>query len=325
VTDPYGLYRSLDTSAAVAGGFAAVAFPDHPSHRVAVSSAGDAVVLIRTRPEPVPPALMPVRTQNIEVAFSTRYRVRYSSGDAQDEVFTAVTCLSGDPPIVRYFFNLLGALIDTLGADPRIAEVDTAVRSASQLFQALVLPAVKTVQGVWAELFVLASSQDIVRAAQAWHSVPEERYDFAIGKERLEVKSSGYRQRVHHFSLEQLLPPAGAELWIASVFVERSSGGLTLEALLAEVGSSVDGRENLRVRRLAAECLGASLANALEMGFDRELAVDSLRYYPSGLVPRVGVPLPHEVSGVHFRADLTGVTPATLAGTIASVFPTPGS
>lgn len=325
MTDPYTLYRSLDPSVAAAGGFAAVPFPEHPSHRVAVNTAGDATILICTRPEPASPALIPVRTQNIEVAFSSPYRVRYPSGESQDEVFTAVTCLSPDPPVVRYFFNLLGALIDTLGANPGIAEVDAAVRSASQLFQALVLPATKAVQGIWAELLILTSSQDVARAASAWHSVPEERYDFAIGPDRLEVKSSGYRQRIHHFSLEQLVPPAGADLWIASLFVERSSGGLTLEALLAEVGGSVDAGENFRIRRHVAETLGASFGNALEMGFDRQLAVESLRYYPSGLIPRVATPLPREVSGVHFRADLNGVTPSTLTGAIAGVFPAPGA
>lgn len=321
----YALFKALDPSDTSEGSFSAAPFPAQTTHRVAVNASGDAVILVRTQPAPVGAPIVPVRTENIEVTFSAPYRVRYLSGTTQDEVFTAVTCLIADPPIVRYFFDVIGGLLQSIGPDPRIAEVDAAVRSVSQLFQALAVPGTKSVQGVWSELFLLASSRDIAVAASAWHLAPEDRYDFSMGAERLEVKSSSRRRRVHHFSLDQLNPAAGVRLWVASLFVERSAGGLTLEALLTDICERVAPDQASRIRRIASETLGASFANALELEFDRELAADSLRYYDHLSIPRVAMPVPVQLSDIHFQADLSGTDPGTPTSGLAALFPPSGA
>ncbi len=115
--------------------------------------------------------------------------------------------------------------------------------------------------------------------------------------------------RQHHFSQDQLNPPTGSYVLIASIFVERAVGGLSLGELIDEVRQQVSVVPELvsGVDRVAFESLGKSWQTALEDRFDYELASDSLVFFSSLDVPKVPLPLPPGVTEVRFRADLTHV------------------
>jgi hypothetical protein len=58
--------------------------------------------------------------------------------------------------------------------------------------------------------------------------------------------------------------------------------------------------------------LGNSWRTALAERFDRDFAERSLCFYNATDVPRVQSPLPHEVTDVHFNADLTALAAVDL-------------
>jgi hypothetical protein len=207
----------------------------------------------------------------------------------------------------------VGSLLDAAGADPTSDELASAIRTVVQLFCALILPAAKTAQGVWAELFLIALSRDKNIAIGAWHATPMDRYDFVSGRERVEVKSSGRRERRHHFSLEQVSPPGDATVWIASIFVERAAGGTSLGTILERACDGATSSDAVRLRVITAETLGAGFANALEMAFDFDLAKDSLKYYDASSVPRPALPLPTEISELRYVADISRILPVDLS------------
>ena len=95
-------------------------------------------------------------------------------------------------------------------------------------------------------------------AVEAWHSKIDERFDFAIGDVRLEVKASSTRQRAHNFSLEQCEPPPATRGILVSVFVETSGGGLSLVELLGGIERKVEGDIDLvlKLRETVAGTLG---------------------------------------------------------------------
>jgi hypothetical protein len=82
----------------------------------------------------------------------------------------------------------------------------------------------KSVQGLWAELFLMARLRDPSALVAAWHSQLGDLYDFSAGSQRIEVKSAIGRIRRHHFTLEQVLPIPRTRVLIASVLVERGRG-----------------------------------------------------------------------------------------------------
>jgi hypothetical protein len=199
-----------------------------------------------------------------------------------------------------------------------------------ELFQALAGPAKKTVQGVWAELLLIRLSSDPSALAAAWHREPAERFDFSAGPQRIEVKSSSNRRREHFFSLEQLTPTGGSRIVVASIFVERVGGGVSLRTLFDDTRELLVADPELvsRFDTVFYSCLGSGWADAIDESFDWELARDSLAYYPSHVVPRPENRTPETVFDVRFRADLGSIASLQvhelieLGGLIAGLHPT---
>jgi hypothetical protein len=173
-------------------------------------------------------------------------------------------------------------------------------------------PPRKSLQGLWAELFVIAQANDPVTLAGAWHTAPEDLYDFSLGNQRIEVKSARGRVRRHFFTLEQLNPPPGMKLVIASVLIEASGEGVSLVELLEQIRVQLSGRADLmlRVEKVVGLTLGESWRHAIEERFNYRLAEESLSFYEPEQIPQISSDIPSEVSEVRFRSDLTGQHPA---------------
>jgi hypothetical protein len=188
-----------------------------------------------------------------------------------------------------------------------MAAIRRSISGLVELFQALTAPATKSVQGVWAELLLIRYATDPQSVVMAWHSLPQERVDFVSGIQRIEMKSSSARERVHHFSLEQLSPPASARLLVASVFVERTGGGVSLGLLAQQTRTRLEHSSELLTHFDAKfyASLGEAWRESLDDRFDLDLARESLRYFDSTNVPKIDTPLPVGVSSVRFRADLS--------------------
>jgi len=184
-----------------------------------------------------------------------------------------------------------------------------------ELFRLMSEPPRKSIQGLWAELFVIWRSVDISLLVQAWHRVPEDLFDFNSGSQRIEVKSAGGRQRVHHFRLEQLQPPAGTEVLVASMLVESSGAGLSLEELADGVRTRLGAKAELidRFDRIFIASLGSEWRKAMELSFDQERARESLHFHWARDIPSIDPGIPPRISEVRFRVDLEGLPVAALA------------
>ena len=211
-----------------------------------------------------------------------------------------------------YFLQVAAPpLVDALGPAPTQLDVSVALSRLSELLQSITQAPQASAQGLWAELFLIDSSPSPIGLASAWHAEPRERFDFAQGTQRVEVKSTSTEPRRHVFSLEQVRPPADLEVVVASLIMPRSTGGLSLGDLLARVRSKLAADLDLvqRLDQVVAQILGHSLQAALQHRFDEAAAATSVRYYAADDVPAVGLPLPAEVTAVRFIADLSGVVP----------------
>lgn len=102
--------------------------------------------------------------------------------------------------------------------------------------------------------------------ASAWHRDPGEHFDFALGPQRIEVKSSSYRRREHYFSLEQLAPAGASRIVVASVFVERTGGGVSLQKIFEDTRGLLAENISLATRFDAVfyRSLGSGWADAMD-------------------------------------------------------------
>lgn len=287
----------------------AVAIPGAGNHRLAKDSAGSPCLLLRQLESASPSP--PIRLQNLLVSYGVLCSISHPEGQQEEGTFTIIKCSSADPSLFPHFLRILSPIIATLGGTPSAAAVRRAISGLVDLFQALTAPAKKSIQGLWAELLIMRRATDPVALVAAWHGMPFERIDFLGDDQRIEVKSSSSRQRRHHFSLEQLTPPASTRLIVASVFVEPVGGGLSLQRLSDDIRAILASDPPLLMRFDAVlyATLGAGWNEAMEERFDLELAAESLQFFSSVDIPKIGQPVSAAVSDIRFTSDMTAVLP----------------
>ena len=287
----------------------AVPFPSAPTHRLGKDANGSPCLLIRQTAQAARSA--PIRLENLFVSFDVPCTVRQPNGVQESDNFTIVRCTAGNPALFPHFLKIVSSIIAALGPAPTQAAVRRAISGLVELFQALSAPAKKTIQGLWAELLIIRLSTDPVAVASAWHRDPVEHFDFAAGPERLEVKSSSARRREHYFSLDQLTPVSGIRIVVASIFVERVGGGVSLRKISDDIRAilAFDPARVARFDSVVYGSIGSGWADALEESFDWELARESIAFYAAQNVPRPNIPAPQAVFDVRFRSDLTFIEP----------------
>lgn len=151
---------------------------------------------------------------------------------------------------------------------------------------------------------------------ECWHKAPEDLYDFNGGSSRIEVKSTDGSVRAHYFSFEQLHPPKGTKVLVASMLVKPASGGVSIIDLTNEISAHVSTDPHIleRVVTGIGLSLGSTWRQALDHRFDREYAVESLKFFDCASIPSIPLPLPAGVDHVTFRSDLSATAPIEISG-----------
>lgn len=296
--------------------FSAIPIRGYEPHRLGKDVKGFPVILLSVGNEKGSIGPAPIKLEHLFVLHNVECQISQpNNGNVEREVFTVIRCTGVDSVLQTYFLHILSTIIVSLENPPPSQGIIQAIKILVELFRAMTRPPRKSIQGLWAELFFIARSNQSLGLVEAWHIRPEDRYDFSLGSQRIEIKSSSHRVRQHHFSLEQLHPPAGTEVLIASLFVERSQAGQSLVALLEEIRSRIIDRPDLllHVDEIVGLTLGSSWRHALQERFDEKLAADSLAFYRASAVPSVNPQIPLTVSNVHFMADLTDLQPVNLS------------
>lgn len=212
--------------------FGVASIPSFDGHRLGKDSHGFRVLVRVSDRSATTPA--PLALEHLSVQHDLRCVVAREDGHSQEEVVTVIRCTSSDRALREYFIGVLGVQVQFLGREPTRVQVASAVRRLTELFRPLTEPAKKTVQGLWAEVFLIRNSSDPIALLRSWHNEVEEAYDFSAGAFRVEVKSTSGTSRTHRFS--QTAPAwNGINVIIASVFAERSAGGMSLATLVSEL------------------------------------------------------------------------------------------
>ena len=288
--------------------FSALPVPSFERHRVAKDAQAAPAILISVTDTCADARPASILLKNLTVQHDVDCRITRSDGVMEEGRFTVVRCTGSDRALQYYFFRVAATVLQSLGTTPSSLSVSQAVSRLAELFHAMTEPPRKSLQGLWAELFLIARAHDPATLARAWHTAPEDLYDFSFGNQRIEVKSARGRVRRHYFTLEQLHPPANVKLVVASMFVEASDEGTSLVELLEQIRSQLSGSPDLmlKVEKVVGLTLGESWRHAMGERFDRKLAEESLAFYEPMHIPRIDSDIPSGINEVRFRSDLTG-------------------
>jgi hypothetical protein len=309
--DLLALFESLILPLELPSGtnLSAVPIPDSQTHRLAKDANGSPCLLLRQPRGAARPT--PIHLQNLSISYDVPCNITHPTGAQEQANFTIIKCSNSDPKLFPHFLRIISPMVVALGPNPTSAAVRRAISGLVELFRALTAPTQKSIQGIWGELFVIHNSADPTTVATAWHRIPEEHYDFAAGPQRLDVKTSSNRRREHHFSLAQLTAPGPSRVVIASLFVERTGGGISLRRLFEQTRQLLSNDATLLTKFDASfyATVGSAWNDAMDESFDWELAGESLAFFDANSVPKVQIPVPPRVSDVRFCSDLSAVTP----------------
>lgn len=290
--------------------FSACAIPGYTKHRLAKNVNGFPCLLIATQDSSTTTRPAPIRLEHLEVLYDVNCRIS-NKNTLEASRFTVICCKTEDYSMQEYFLQTGNAIVELIGDIPTHKQVAKAVDNLVELFRALNEAPRKSVQGLWAEVFVISIATNPIALMKAWHRSPEDQYDFGAESQRIEVKSAtSSKLRQHHFSLEQLNPPQGVDVLVASIFIERIGAGTSLADLIEVVRKKINNEPELLLYldQIVGATLGNNWKSASKDRFDYNLAKKSLSFYSSETIPKISPNIPKEVNSVHFIVDLTNVS-----------------
>lgn len=287
--------------------FATVPIPESPCHLLGRDVAGLVAVLISIdKSFPLGP-FAPIRLENLVVSHAARCVVSYPGEPSIADIFSVVRCQSDDLTLTELFIDVMASVAKQFPKPPPASEAVQVIDRVIRLFRDLAKPSERTVQGLWAEMFVIASAAEPVTVARSWRNATFDTADFATAQQRLEVKSTTGTIRSHSFSAEQLRTPPGTFGVVASLMCQRSAGGVSVGELWSIVRRQVASEPGLllSIDGTVAATLGNSWKESLSVRYDWDVAKESLRFYSMADVPAVGVQSTPDVSEVRFRSNLS--------------------
>ena len=287
--------------------YAVVPIPNFVSYFIGKDQKSCACILISVAEVSTKPQY-PIRLKNIDVQFNIPCNLKTKQQYEQKGCFTVVRCRSQTPEVIRYFLSVCGTVLCLLGDEPNLRDISSVIKRLAIIFQKAQTPPVRTVNGLFGELYLIHRSANPLATLAAWRSDNTARFDFVDDDKRIDVKVTTNRVRSHTFSYEQCSPPLGSMAVVASMFVEHQFQGLTLQTLVDEISARVISDSDLvfKLHEVVSSTLGTNFNEAMTLGFDRGLADSSLCFYKLTEIPAIRNSLPIGVNNVHFKSDLSG-------------------
>ncbi|MEQ9617261.1 MAG: PD-(D/E)XK motif protein [Phycisphaerales bacterium] len=307
--DLIALFMELGTPVPSASGeeaYSVTPIPGRMRWHIGRNRAGLPAVLVATESERRHGRPLAVGLENLRIEHNVQCRLIRPDSEASVSRYSVLQCLAADDDVQFCFLRTIAGALAGFEDQVEAGALTSLVDRLVTLFRLVRQPRVQTIRGLWAELLVILTAQEPALMIDAWHSDPVERFDFSQRDQRVEVKSNSARSRNHVFSFEQVYPPSGASVLIASVFVEDQTNGVTLAELwdrATDCARDSDGR--LKIERVCAEYLGEDLATGRASAFDWDVASDSLAFFAVQDIPRPPAAMPGGVSQIQFASDLS--------------------
>jgi hypothetical protein len=291
--------------------FNAIPIPEFPNFRIAMDFEGNAVLLLSVSKRIKDLSLKNFRLKYLQLEQNLECRI-YENDSFKLQIFTVVTFRCSDRNLQEYFLRISETLVSTIGQKPTQQQVIESLKKFVEVFKTLTDSPTNTINGLWAELFLIENSSNPKSIINYWHNLPEEKFDFNAGVERIEVKSSSNFERKHIFSAEQLNPPSDSQVLIASIFLKQHNSGMNIQQLLESISKKVnyDFETADKLNSIVFRTLGSSLEHSIGIKFDYAIALQSLQFYRHQDIDKIEeIHIGNNVSEVKYKSDLTKISP----------------
>ena len=263
----------------------------------------------------------PLELEHLRARFSANCQVNVD-GSIREETLTVVQYIGHNPQLEGLFLDALSLLL-ARKSSPSADSVAAFVSGLCELLEPSDVVGEGVLIGLWGELFVISQSSDPGAAIAAWHRNPAEKFDFAFGNERVEVKTTIGR-RVHDFSLTQIRPLVPLNVTVFSIQTSRGVGPSIRELTeqILEDAPTVEASDNVLTTVL--KTLGGGDRFALDQKYDGIMASHTMRILSGESIPAFES-VPAEISNVRLTIDLSNLEidglPRRESGLVKSLAP----
>lgn len=305
----YQQFQTLHNQAAKGNRFTVISIENLP-HKLGITQYGFPMFFVKTNSSAS--SIQNIIREILSVEYNVPCRLIEDNGIEQEDSFSIITLRSLDTSLQSYFVEIFTMMLHKLSPITSNRELSLEIENLIAIFDALANPPKKKIQGLWAELLVIEQSIHPETLINAWHSSPSAKYDFTMGNDKIEVKSTSSEDRIHKFALEQLNPSLNSNLLIASTVVRESgpaTKGISVKGLYYKIRDKVTAVDcQLRLYTIIAETIGSDIDKLDSIYYDYTTAADSLEFYDYHDIPCISKDkIPLLVSEVRFSSNLNGL------------------
>lgn len=297
-------FRTLGTRPLADGALDAQRIPGRADAYVAVSAQREFFILLQVSQETY---VEERRLKALRVLTGDDFTI-VTTEEIVRRRFAVVALRPDNEDLASSFAVVASTLLATLADHPSPVNVIEFLDSLINLVAPRRIAAASTVVGLWGELWTIASAHDPALFAAAWHSEPEDRFDFSLPSSRVEVKTTSGSSRNHEFGLDQLSIGDAKPTWIASLTVVSDPNGRSIVDLLDGLLVVLPGPLAAKINRIALRTVAGDIESVQDFTF-APVGAEPFLAFNSDEVPRPIVTPGSGVTGVRFRADLDRVIP----------------
>jgi hypothetical protein len=288
--------------------FAIATLPTIKTHKLGISLKGQPVFFIKCDEMTLTRSL-DTNLEFISVQYNRQCQLINKKGEIEEGIYTIISLKSDSDYLQEYFLKIVFVLVKKLSEKPLLKDLKIEIEKLINLFTKLSKPALKSIQGLWAELLIIEQSNNPDYLIKSWHNSTSDKYDFNDGNDKIEVKSTSKNRRIHNFSLEQLIPNTKSKLIVSSILTIETGTGTSIFDLIDIIESKIKDQNLIyRINEMVASTLGEDFEKSFDIYFDYKFSVDSIQHYESVNIPTINISsIPSNIMNVRFDCDLTDV------------------
>ncbi len=249
-----------------------------------------------------------INLNGIKAEFKIKCNYSLKKQNSKEATFNIVTCTDEGRDIQDFFFNFFERFFKrkkTLLTKELKKEIDF----IRELFAHKKKPGLKTIMGLWSELFIIFLSSDTKLWAEAWHTKPRATFDFKFSKVGIDVKSFGGFKREHYFQLEQLNNVSVEQTLIFSMCLKESDygEGLSVFDLFDSIVQRLEDEKLIKKIEKLLFLIGGE-ENSETKRFNEKIAQNSLKIIKGVDIPCIDPKsVPALVSDIKFKVDCNSI------------------
>ena len=245
--------------------------------------------------------------EGIKVEFGKDCLVSNNNDEGKNSgIFNIISCTEEDLNLRNFFFSFFTKYFSN-AKDLDANNLKTEINNLSKLFSYKKKKPLKSMMGLWSELYIIAHTQNTDIWAEKWHEQAESTFDFTFSRVGIDVKSFGGSNREHHFKLEQLINPTIEQTLILSMCLNENEDGPNVFDLLNEIKEKLQSNKLInKIEQQIFKLAGKDITDAKRFNID--IAKQTLVILEGSEIPCLNPEnTPLGVSEIKFKADCSSM------------------